>query len=290
MNIRINRYPQNRICKEFYAVTEFLKMHSSIGYNKNWHWARWEWLIAHPNLDEATLPPIGMFMDEDKIIGLVTHDMSDPAYILLNPQYAYLKSEMVDYALENLSHNGISRLLVDENDATLISVVKEKGYLPTTSDEYVLSLDCFEKLSYKLDDKFSITDYYTDKNLDEYEAVIHKGFGNKGEPAIGLTEADLPKRPNLNHKLAVFIVAPNGGYAAHCGTWYSPDTEICYVEPVVTIPEFRGHGLGKAVVYESINRCIEMGARKAIVISNQQFYYHIGFEKYSVCNLWEKKS
>ena len=64
---------------------------------------------------------------------------------------------------------------------------------------------------------------------------------------------------------------------------------MCYVEPVVTIPNFRGHGLGKAVVYESINRCVELGAKKAIVISNQEFYHRIGFEKYSVCHLWEKK-
>ena len=64
---------------------------------------------------------------------------------------------------------------------------------------------------------------------------------------------------------------------------------MAYVEPVVTIPDFRGCGLGRAVVYECINRYIEMGAKKAIVISNQQFYYHIGFEKYSVCHLWEKR-
>jgi GNAT superfamily N-acetyltransferase len=128
-----------------------------------------------------------------------------------------------------------------------------------------------------------------DKNIDKYVEVIHKGFGNKGEPQKGLTEADFPEKPHANPKLAVFVIAPNGDYAAHCGTWYNPDTEICYVEPVVTIPEFRKYGLGKAIVYESINRCIEMGAKKAIVISDQQFYYRIGFEKYSICHLWEKK-
>ena len=178
----------------------------------------------------------------------------------------------------------------------ILCVIKErlgrftrKGYLRTSTDEYVLLFDCSKKLLYKLDNEFSITDYYTDKNIDKYVAVIHKGFGNDGEPAIGLKEEDFPAKPHENPKLAVFLVTPNGDYVAHCGTWYNSDTEICYVEPVVTIPEFRGHGLGKAVVYESINRCIQLGAKKAIVISNQQFYYRIDFEKYSVCNLWEKK-
>ena len=289
MNLRVIKYPQNRICNEFYAVSDFLKEHSSIGYNKNWHWARWEWLLGHSNLDELTLPSIRLFMDGEKIAGLVTHDMRAQAYIVLNPQYAYLKPEMVDYAFTELSRNGMSGLFVDENDRELISIVKEKGYTLTTNSEYVLELNCLKRLSYRLNDGFGITDYHTDKNIDKYVAVIHRGFGNEGEPVTGLSEADFPVKPHENPKLAVFIVAPNGEYAAHCGTWYTPGTEICYVEPVVTIPEFRGCGIGKSAVYESINRCIAIGAKKAIVISNQQFYYRIGFEKYSVCHLWEKK-
>ena len=288
MGIEIRHYPQKRICKEFYDIIEFLKIHTAKGYNKNWHWARWEWLLGHTSLDESTLPSIGLFMDGGKIVGLVTHDMRTPAYIILNPQYAHLKPQMVDYAFTELSHTGVSGLYIDENDKELISVVKEKGYTLTTDDEDVSVLDCTEKLSYNLDNKFSFTDYYSAKNIDKYVEIVHKGFENEGEPAK-LTEADLPERPHYNPKLAVFIVAPNGDYVAHCGTWYNPDTEICYVEPVMTIPEYRRHGLGKAVVYESINRCIEMGAKKALVISNQQFYYSLGFKDYSIHHLWEKR-
>jgi len=280
MNITIEHYPSKRICNEFYSVIEFLKNHAAKGYNKNWHWGRWEWLLGHPSLDEATLPSIGMFMDDDKVVGLVTHDMREPTYILLNPKYNHLKSNMADYAS--------TKLFVDENDTELIEIVKSKGYGLTEESEYALELDCTKKLSYSLDNKFSFTDYHTDKNVDKYVAVIHKGFGNSGDPPTGLVESDFPVRPHENPKLAVFILAPNGEYAAHCGTWYCPDTEVCYVEPVVTIPDYRGCGLGKAVVYESINRCIELGAKKAVVISNQQFYHSIGFEQYSVCHLWKK--
>jgi len=289
MNIAIKRYPKNRICDEFYAVNEFLKKHGAIGYNKNWHWARWEWLLGHSSLDDPTLPSIGLFMDEDEIVGLVTHDMRTNAYILVNPQYACIKPQMVEYACAELAYNGMSSIYIDENDAELMSIVKEKGYSQAANSEYALALDCLKPLSYKLDDEFNVTDYHTDKNIDKYVAVIHKGFENEGEPVTGLSDADFPERPHDNPRLAVFIVAPNGEYAAHCGTWYDPGTDICYVEPVVTIPGFRGHGLGKAIVYESINRCVEMGAKKALVISNQQFYYRIGFKTYSVCQLWEKK-
>ena len=289
MDFVIKHYPKHRICSEFYDVIEFLKKHGSKGYNKNWHWARWEWLLGHSSLDESTLPSIGLFKVGYEIVGLVTHDMREQAYIVLNPQYAQLAAYAVDYAFAKLSHGGTSSLFVDENDSAAINAVKEKGYSMTADNEHVLELNCPKKLLYSLDSKFSLTDYHTDKNIDQYVAVIHKGFGNEGEPTTGLTEADFPQKPHENPRLAVFIVTPSGEYAAHCGTWYNPDTEICYVEPVVTLPEFRGRGLGKAVVYESINRCIELGAKKAIVISNQQFYYRIGFIKYSVCHLWEKK-
>ena len=290
MDIKIKHYPQKRICKEFYDVIEFLKRHGAKGVNRNWHWGRCEWLLGHSNLDESTLPQIGLFMHNDEIVGLVTHDMRKQAYVILNPQYDFLAPKAVDYAMAKLSHDGICGIYIDECDKNLIDVVKEKGFTITADDEYVLGLNCPDQLSYNLDSKFFFTDYHTDKNVDKYVAVMHKGFGNEGTPAVGLTEADFHEKPHDNHKLAVFIVAPSGEYAAHCGTWYDSDTEICYVEPVVTIPEFRGHGLGWAAVYESINRCIAMGAKKAIVISNQQFYHRIGFEKYSVCHLWEKKA
>ena len=116
MSIEIRHYPQKRIGDEFYEVIEFLKVHAAKGYNKNWHWARWEWLLGHSALDEATLPSIGMFLDNGEIVGLVTHDMRNPVYIIVNPQYSYLKSEMVEYASTELSHDGISSVFVDEND------------------------------------------------------------------------------------------------------------------------------------------------------------------------------
>jgi GNAT superfamily N-acetyltransferase len=289
MSIYLKHYPQKRICDEFYGVIDFLKTHGAKGYNKNWHWARWEWLLGHSNLDEATLPPIGLYYDGNKIIGIVTHDMREPAYILLNPQYADLKREMVEYACSELSNDSVSRLFADQDDDELISILREKGYSQTNAAEHTLQLDCAEKLEYRLGDGFSFTDYSIDKSIDKYVSVIHKGFGNAGEPAKGLEETDFLEKPHEIPQLDLFVVAQSGEYAAHCGTWYSPDTEICYIEPVVTIPEYRKQGLGKAVVYECVNRCIDMGAKKAIVISNQQFYHGIGFKEYSISSLWEKQ-
>ena len=64
--------------------------------------------------------------------------------------------------------------------------------------------------------------------------------------------------------------------------------EHSLIEPVVTVPEHRGKGLGKAVVYEAISRARERGAQRAIVLSDQEFYFHIGMKKSSRVATWIK--
>lgn len=288
MQVDIKKYPEKRICNEFYMVIDFLKKYGATGYNKNWHWARWEWLLGHLGLDELTLPSIGLFMDNKQVAGLVTHDMGTAAYIVVNPLYKYIKREMMEYAAKELSHNGISSVYIDDNDVELISIAENMDYTKTEEKEYVLKMNCEGRLSYSLPSGFDITDNDLDRDLNKYVKVIHLGFENNGEPA-SLVEADIPERPHFNPRLAVFTIAPNGDYAAHCGMWYMPDTEYAYVEPVATVPNYRKNGLGKAVVYEGINRCVEMGAKKALVISNQQFYHSLGFAEYSSSSLWVKK-
>lgn len=74
-------------------------------------------------------------------------------------------------------------------------------------------------------------------------------------------------------------------YCAHCGIWYTHG-ETAYIEPVVTIPQYRKIGLAKAVVYEALARVKDLGAKRAIVLSDQEFYYKIGFEKSSSLCSW----
>lgn len=50
--------------------------------------------------------------------------------------------------------------------------------------------------------------------------------------------------------------------------WYNGGN-TAYIEPVATVPERRGKGLGRAVVYEAVNRAKERGAKRAIVLSDQ---------------------
>ena len=68
-------------------------------------------------------------------------------------------------------------------------------------------------------------------------------------------------------------------YVGHVSLWYSEKMDYAYVEPVCVIPEYRQKGIGRAMIYEVLNRARSLGAKKAYVISDQEFYERIGFKK-----------
>ena len=94
----------------------------------------------------------------------------------------------------------------------------------------------------------------------------------------------------INPKLVLAVKAPDGNFVSHCGSWYQSGDFYCYIEPVVTDPEYRKMGLGKAVVLEAIKRCGDIGAKQAVVGSSQQFYYNIGFYPLCTFTYWELPS
>ena len=118
----------------------------------------------------------------------------------------------------------------------------------------------------------------------QYQLVIHRGFDNDGTPEKW--DAELLKRiPHANDALKTFAIA-DCEYCAHCGLWYTTG-DTAYVEPVATVPEHRKHGLAKAVVYEACSRAHALGAKRAIVLSDQAFYSRIGFTHSSEVYDWE---
>jgi GNAT superfamily N-acetyltransferase len=95
--------------------------------------------------------------------------------------------------------------------------------------------------------------------------------------------------PNVDLGLKVAVVAPDGNFVSYCGMWYTPEAGYAVIEPVATDPDYRRTGLGKAAVLEGIRRVGELGAKKALVGSSQQFYYSIGLRPFSTSTIWRRK-
>ena len=94
--------------------------------------------------------------------------------------------------------------------------------------------------------------------------------------------------PNFRPELTVVAVGPEGNFVSYCGTWFDPANRIAYVEPVATDPDYRGRGLGRAVVLDGIRRCGELGATVAYVGTDMPFYLSLGFRTLFRVHCWRK--
>ena len=288
MHYTIERYRNCvRFNEQYQKLYQFLLHAEKLEYNEHFHWGRFEWMHRHSYLDIDRLTSIVIFRDADgEIVGLITYDTSydDRTYLIHTSEDADLLNAMVDAVLAGEESKAIIK--VNSKDDALCAVLRERQFERTHRDNTVLTLDLSRELEYSLSEDYSISQPGFDVDDWQYQLVIHKGFDNEGIPEKWSDEV-LALTPNENADLKVFAIAEDI-YCAHCGLWYT-EGDTAYVEPVVTVPQHRGQRLAKTVVYEACNRARKLGAKKAIVLSDQEFYYRIGFECSSEVYCWERE-
>lgn len=243
--------------------------------------------MASSYLDVDMLTKNALFRDENgKLVGAVLYDMgfNDRWYILHSVSDEILLRQMIDYAAK-IDAETIT-IKANLKDTFLCSLLENMDFEKQYS-ESVLEIDLSHDLSYQLPDDFYLNE--PDSKIDEWQRdlVLYHGFGHEGIPEESTDEEkEAKKHLEISEYIKVFAIK-NGEYASHCGVWYNGG-ETAYIEPVATVPEHRGKGLGKAVVYEAINRAKQRGAKRAIVLSDQEFYKHLGMTKSSEVTTWIK--
>lgn len=282
----IEKYKNHtRYSRQYDEIYQFLLKYCDNGSNEHFHWARFEWMMGHLMLEEDNLDKIVIFKDcKGTIVGLIVFDtVYDDKYYLIHSGKEAVLREMIDH-LTSQSHDPIP-VKVNSGDQLLIKLLQEKRFKRIGLEEQVLQISLKDKFIYELAGNYHISpkDFVYDKY--SCQLVIHKGFENEGEPEENAGQYFMSS-PHTNNSLKVFAF-DDSEYCAHCGIWYT-EGETAYIEPVVTVPRCRKQGLAKAVVYEALNRARESGAKRAVVLSGQEFYYRIGFEKSSEFYRWEK--
>ena len=289
MEYRIERYKNcQRFNEQYESIYQFLLEAEKLEYNEHFHWGRFEWMHTHSYLDEDKLTSIAMFKDENgTIVGLTTYDTGydDRVYLIHTSSDKMLLEYMVDTVLEAEGDGAVIK--ANSNDTVICQILQEKGFEKKHRCACILSLDLTNPLDYSMPDAYSMSPQGCVADPWQYQLVIHKGFGNEGIPERWDDEF-LKRIPHVNEDLKTFAIA-NNEYCAHCGLWYSTGN-TAYVEPVATVPEHRKQGLAKAVVYEACTRANAFGAKRAIVISEQEFYFRIGFILSSEVYDWERKN
>ncbi len=287
MNYRVEKYKNcERFNEQYRDIYRFLLNAEKIEYNEHFHWGRFEWMQIHTMLEEDKLTNIVLFKDgNDEIVGMITYDTfyDDRVYLLHTISDKCLLNKMIDTVLENEEDRVIIK--ANSKDEVLARVLQERKFERKQKDVSVLELDLGGTLEYKISDRYSISSQTFDMDNWQYQLVIHKGFNNEGIPDKWADEVFV-RGINQDMRLKTFAILKDE-YCSHCGLWYT-EGDSAYVEPVVTIPEHRKKGLGRAVIYEACKRAKNLGAKRATVLSDQEFYYKIGFKCSSEVYCWEK--
>ncbi len=287
MNYRVEKYKNcERFNEQYRDIYRFLLNAEKIEYNEHFHWGRFEWMQIHTMLEEDKLTNIVLFKDgNDEIVGMITYDTfyDDRVYLLHTISDKCLLNKMIDTVLENEEDRVIIK--ANSKDEVLARVLQERKFERKQKDVSVLELDLGGTLEYKISDRYSISSQTFDMDNWQYQLVIHKGFNNEGIPDKWADEV-LVRGINQDMRLKTFAILKDE-YCSHCGLWYT-EGDSAYEEPVVTIPEHRKKGLGRAVIYEACKRAKNLGAKRATVLSDQEFYYKIGFKCSSEVYCWEK--
>jgi GNAT superfamily N-acetyltransferase len=300
MSVKFRLYKNDeQYGKDYYAIRNFLLKLNSHNYS----FGRWDWMVMNIDAyyaDPEGLEKIGIWESGGNIVAIATYDTSlGKAYLLVFDEYKYLKGEMLEHARRNLSKQGSFKVLVLDGDIEFQNIVMDNNFYPTQGKEndavFIIST---ENTKYVLPNNFKICSLQDNFNVYKYGQCLWKGFNhemtNEG-PFPFYWEKHSKEyeqewdRPNVDLNLKIFVVAPNGDFVSHCGTWYDKTVDCALVEPVATEPAYRKMGLGKAVVLEAIKRCGKLGAKKAYVSSSQQFYYNIGFRPYTTATWWEER-
>ena len=280
-----------RFSENYQMLSYFFEKYTGNGLQENWHIGRLDWMLNHDYTNPESLPLIGMWVEEDEVVGVVIFDIDyPPVYFLCKPGYEHLYNDMYQYAEKTFKtdkwcENGYwVKTVIKDEDTVQVEFLKDKGFIMDGYPEDILELKCNanDKYNYSLPEGFSVTTFDTEKNYEKYAELLYKGFDHEGEEEPDVTYDSVAFRePHWNDSLKILIKSPNGEWASHCGIWYTPGDATAYIEPVATIPKYRKKGLAKAAIYEAVNRCADLGAKRAIVISDVDFYYTIGFEKSS---------
>ena len=259
----------------------------------NWTWARFEWMYEHPFTKKELLNSMGLWFDDDHLIGTDLFDMFfGEAFVGVLNKYLHLYPDLLSYAFDTLKDDkGLGIAINDESEEEINQALKQ-GFFKTDAKETICELSLEDAIPFSLPKGFTVDSFDAQENPKEIEWLMWQGFDNGDDESDFLKQYKAPAgiRPHFNKDLCVVIRNKQGELVASASTWYDENTDYAYVEPVCVIPSYRKMGLGKAAVYEAANRAKKLGAKKAIVVSALMFYKKIEFiEKGHYSFYWKKE-
>ena len=297
--------------QDFIRIRDFLKQSMQKNPSqKNWLIDRWNFCryfsqVMHGTFD--TWPEtVGIWEDENNNIVAVVNSEGEIINRKAGNAFFQLANrdfpddfiiELIDFAESNLSltteEGTFINFTINEDALQIKRLLKERNYTLLNWKEPMSCMHVTSCLKVELPEGFRIAE---SSEVSDY----HIGFAHGR--AFGYYKNDVPddddaercyrslrNAPDYRPELDLSILDQNGEVASFTTVWYDDLNKIGILEPVGTIPKYRKMGLGKAVVYEGINRVMKMGAERIFVGSDQLFYISIGYKVIYYNEIWQKK-
>jgi len=282
---------------DFPKVLQFLTMTYDITHlNSALLPQYFEYGHTHRLFNHALTHHIGLWEDNNLIVGIACYGMYPGGYpgqchLHTMNHYEYLLPEMLHWAQQELFE-------VKNNTKTLACWVV---------DTEVNKKELFQKNGYTFYERkpikvYDYTKTFSDTTLPggfrfidgtcvDYEKLntcFWLGFEGIPDPDNQYDcRLHMWNAPNIRLELNTIIVAPDGEYAAALGMWFDKHNKYAYLEPLCSIPKYKGMGLGKMALFEAMKKTKRLGAAYCFGASSE-FYTAIGFDTIAHRELWIK--
>ncbi|MCL2064232.1 MAG: GNAT family N-acetyltransferase [Candidatus Cloacimonetes bacterium] len=250
-----------------------------------------EYAHTHPLFNHKLTHRFGIWENNNDIVGLACYEMDiGECFVSIKKGYEALLPEMIKYSEENMSFdNKISFWIIDK-EIEKKELLEKMSYKrihaePVTIFQYDQPFP--EK---RLPKGFSVITLEDENDFRKINDCLWYGFDHGPEPD---PDQDIDCRmlmqsgPNFRKDLTTIIKAPNGEYACFAGMWIDTVNNYAYLEPLATVPEYRGLGLATVAVVEGMKKTKALGAKYCFG-GVSDFYQYLGFKTISHRELWKK--
>ena len=212
-------------------------------------------------------------------------------YFSLKPGYEELAPQMLAYADGHMPQkDGERQMILFGGQTALMNAAKELGYCQVY-ERFDMQFDFGDVLDYPLPEGFHFVKP-EEYDVDKIGKCCWKGFDNEETEGAWnhQHEQDGYQRqvaPHATTQLDVIIADGEGEYACYAGMWWTPQNKLAYMEPLCTIPEYRGRGLAAAALSEMYRKTKKLGATHMSGGDNG-FYRKIGYNNLVKWTYWKK--
>ena len=261
----------------------------------------WEWLRNAPCLEEFDLDKFKMWKENGEVVCIARPASPWLGEAVIDNRCSSEETikDIIQFVEDNMSKKQENQnymfLVVLDQKGDFDELLQKEGYEKLSIDTGTLQYNLEKEIEkVTLEEGFRIHPLSEVFDFDQLSKLIWLGFHYQGDiPKIN-DEVKLSIKHawlNYNRDICSVILDKNGDYASFCGFWYDETTQTAYLEPMVTLEQYRNKGLGKAAVFHSLRILQKYGCKKAFVDPDDapyQYYIKIGFERFEYARYYQK--